>query len=118
MTTYDTAECKGRLCNPPYREMTKMIDGLQQNPFRNPCISNLFNFCHLSLYLPEHEENSRTSSFEEGAPDVAQNVAHELNFCYSGQVLIEGPLKAYRSKGESLGHDTFCGISPRDHKYL
>ena len=46
--------------------------------------------------------------------DVAQTVAQELNFCYSGQVLIEGPLKAYWAKGESLGHDTYCGISPND----
>ena len=54
----------------------------------------------------------------ESKSDVAQNVAQELIFCYSGQVHIEGPLKAYWAKRESLGPDTLCGISPRDHKYL
>ena len=50
--------------------------------------------------------------------DVAHNVAQELILCYSVQVHIEGPLKAYRAKGESLGSDILCGISPRDHKFL
>ena len=49
---------------------------------------------------------------------VAQNVAQELNFCYSGQVLIECPLKAYWAKGETLGPNIFWQISPTDHKYL
>ena len=50
--------------------------------------------------------------------DVGQNVAHEPISYYYGQVVIGGPLKAYWAKGESLGHDTCCGISPRDHKYI
>ena len=70
------------------------------------------------IYLTENEENSRTSSFEEGAPDVGQNVTHEPIFYYYGQVLIGGPLNAYWAKGASLRPDTFVRKSPWDHKYL
>ena len=50
--------------------------------------------------------------------DVAQNIAQERIFCYSGQVHIGGPLNAYWVKGESLGPDKYSGILPKDHKYL
>ena len=50
--------------------------------------------------------------------DVAQNKAQEPIFCYYGQVHIGGPLNAYWAKRESLGPNTYCGILPRDHKYL
>ena len=65
-----------------------------------------------------NEGNSRTSLFQEGAPDVAQNIAHEPIFCYSGQVHIGGPLNAYWALGESLGRDTSVRKSPWDHQYL
>ena len=56
--------------------------------FWTSCDSNIFHLSHHSIYLTENEENSRTSSFEEGAPNVAQNVAQEPIFYYYGQVLI------------------------------
>ena len=96
MTAYDTGECKGRLSNPPYREISKMIDYLQQNPLKN----------------------SRTSSFKEEAPDVAQNIAQELSFYCYGQILIGGPLKAFWALGESRGPNTSVRKSPWDQKYL
>ena len=96
MTSYDTGECKGRLCNPPYREISKMIDYLQQNPLKN----------------------SRTSSFEEEAPDVAQNIAQELIFYSYEQILIGGPLEDFWALGESRAPDTSVNKSPWDQKYL
>ena len=80
--------------------------------------SDIFNIIHPYYYLTENEENSRTSSFEEGAPDVGQIVAQEPIFHYYGQVLIGGPLNAYWARGASLGPDTFVIKSPWDHKYL
>ena len=62
--------------------------------------------------------NSRTSSFQEGAPDVGHTIAQEPSFYYYGPVLIEGPLTGYWALGESLGPDTFVRKSPRDHNYL
>ena len=96
MTAYDTGDCKGRLCNPPYREISKMIDYLQQNPLKN----------------------SRTSSFEEEAPDVAQNIAQEHIFHCCAKILIGGLLKAFWALGESRGPDTSVRKSPWDQKYL
>ena len=55
---------------------------------------------------------------EQEFTDVAQNITQEPIFCYSRQVHIGGPLNAYWAKEESLGPDTYCGILPRDHKYL
>ena len=87
------------------------------------CVWNLgtfdvFNIIHAYQYHTKIEENSRTSSFEEGAPDAGQNVAQEPISFYYGQVLIGGPFKASWALGESLGPDTFVRQSPRDHQYL
>ena len=86
---------------------------IEEKPFQK-----LFNMIHLYDQIRRNKGNSRTSLFEEGALDVAQNIAREPIFYYSGQVHIRGPLNAYWVKGESLGPDTYNGILPRDHKYL
>ena len=39
-------------------------------------------------FLAESKANSRTSLFEEGAPDVGQNVSHEPTLYYSGPIYI------------------------------
>ena len=86
---------KGRLCNPTYRKQSKMIDELLQNSFWTPCDANLFHLSHHSIYLTENEENSRTSSFEEGAPDAAHNVAQEpIFYCY-GKFLLEAHSRVF-----------------------
>ena len=80
--------------------------------------SEFFNIIQHYYYHTKNQENSRMSSFEEGAPDVGHNVAQEPISFYYGQVLIGGPFKAYWALGESLGPDTFVRKSPRDHQYL
>ena len=74
MTQKDMGKCNGRLCNQTYGKLSKTIEKLQQKPLWNACMTTLFYLSNLPLNLTEHEENSRTSSFEEGAPDLAQNV--------------------------------------------
>ena len=78
VTRKDIGKCKGKISNPTYKRLSKMIEDLQQNPLRNPCISNFFYMCHVYYYLTENEDHSRTSSFEEGAPDVGQIKAQVL----------------------------------------
>ena len=78
-------------------------------------MTTLFQLIHLPIHLIEHEENSRTSSFK-GPSDVAQKVAQEPIFHYSGQVNFGGPFKAFYAKGESLGPETLYRRLPRDHK--
>ena len=78
VTRKDIRKCKGKISNPTYKRLSKMIEDLQQNPLRNPCISNFFYMCHVYYYLTENEDHSRTSSFEEGAPDVGQIKAQVL----------------------------------------
>ena len=74
----DIRKCKGKISNPTYKRLSKTIEDLHQNPLRNHCISNFFYICHLYYYLKENEGHSRTSSLEEGAPDVGQIKAQAL----------------------------------------
>ena len=69
-----------------------MIDDLYQKSFWNPYISNHFPMSYLYLCLTERKENSRTSSFEEGAPDVAQNQAQELVLDKAEATHFRGPI--------------------------
>ena len=68
-------------------------------------------------FLAKSKANSRTSLFEEGAPDVGQSVAQEPTLYYSGPIYIGDPLNAYWAKGASLGPESFVRKSPWDHKY-
>ena len=117
VTTNDRWKCKEQISNATYRKLAKIEYNLQYISVCNLGTFDIFNIIH-PYKLTENEENSRTSSFEEGAPDVGQNVAQEPIFYYSGQVLIGGPFKALWALGESLGPDTFFRQSPRDHKHL
>ena len=78
VTRKDIGKCKGKISNPTYKRLSKTIEDLHQNPLRNHCISNFFYICHLYYYLTENEDHSRTSSLEEGAPDVGQIKAQAL----------------------------------------
>ena len=69
-------------------------------------------------FLADTKANSKMSLFEEGPPDVGQNVAQEPTLYYSGPIYIRDPLNAYWAKGASLGPDTFVRKSPWDQKYL
>ena len=97
-TTSDRWKCKERI----YRKLAKIKYNIEHISVWNLGTSDIFNIIH-RYELTENEENSRTSSFEEGAPDVAQNITKEPIFCYSRQVHIGGPLNAYWADGESLG---------------
>ena len=79
---------------------------------------SFFNIIQQYYYLTKNQENSRTSSFKEGALDASHNVAQEPISFYYGKVLIGGPFKAYWALGESLGPDTFVIKFSRDHQYL
>ena len=118
LTINEIGKSKGKISNPTSIKLAKMKDNLQHICVYNLVTSDFFNIMHPYYYLTKNEENSRTSSFEEGVPDVGQNVAHEPISYYYGQVLIGCPLKAYWAKGEFLGPHTCCRISPREHKYL
>ena len=100
---FTSNEKRGRISNPNSMKLAKMKDNLQHIRVYNIVTSDFFNIMHPDYYLTKNKENSRTSSFEEVAPDVGQNVAHEPISYYYGTVLIGGPLKAYWAKGESLG---------------
>ena len=69
VTTNDMWKCKERISNPTYRKLAKIKYNLQHISVWNPGTSNIFNIIH-RYELTENEENSRTSSFEEGVPDA------------------------------------------------
>ena len=76
-------------------ELANMKHIIEEKRFRNHGIYNLYNMTHLYDQIRVNEGNSRTSLFEEEAPDVVHNVAQEPIFYYSRQVLIGGLFKAY-----------------------
>ena len=64
VTKNDMEKCNERLCNQTYMKLSKTIEKIPQKHLWNACMTSLFYLSHLPLYLAEHEENSRTSSFE------------------------------------------------------
>ena len=74
-TRNDMRKCKGRTSNPTYKKLAKMKYNLLLKPVWNLGISKFFGISHLYYYLTENEDNFTTISFEEGAPDIAQNGA-------------------------------------------
>ena len=73
VTTNDRWKCKERNSNPTYKKLAKIKYNLQHISVWNLNTSEIFNIIHC-YELTENEENSRTSSFEEGAPDIGQNI--------------------------------------------
>ena len=91
VTRNDMWKCKEQISYPTYTKLAKMKYNLQHISARNLRNSEFFIIIHPYYYFTENEENSRTSSFEEGAPDVGQNVAQEPTLYYSAPIYIGGP---------------------------
>ena len=114
----NVSACQQTSCIQAYRRSPEMEYKIFQKRSNTIIISIPRNASPPYHFLADSKANSRTSLFEEGAPDVGQNVAQEPTLYYSGPIYIGDPLNAYWAKGTSLGLDTFVRKSPWDQKYL
>ena len=75
VTRNDMWKCKEQISYPTYTKLAKMKYNLQHISVRNLRNYEFFIIIHPYYYFTENQENSRTSSFEEGAPDVGHTAA-------------------------------------------
>ena len=87
--------CSERFTILTYNTLVVKNYKILQEPFNNMNLSNTSNISPFDHYLRKNLSNSRASSFEDRALDVAYNGAQEPIWDEAEIALFRGPFKVY-----------------------